>query len=87
MAEKSGKETLIPEMEPIGHYWLNFGAYLQEQGTKPVCVNSHHVKKSKELDVDNPNKNDRKDQKTIVVLVNEGRFSHLYIPTGIYAEI
>ena len=54
---------------------------------KPVHVNPHHVKKSKELDDNNPSKNDRKDPKTIASLVNEGRFSYPYIPTGIYAEI
>ena len=43
--------------------------------------------KSKELDDNNLNKNDRKDPKTIAALVNEGRFSYPYIPTGIYAEI
>ena len=31
MAEKHGMETIIPGMEPTGHYWLNLGAYLQEQ--------------------------------------------------------
>ena len=87
MAEKHGMETIIPGMEPTGHYWLNLGAYLQEQGMKPVHVNPHHVKKSKELDDNNPSKNDRKDPKTIAGLVNEGRFSYPYIPTGIYAEI
>ena len=74
MADKHGKEAVIPGMEPTGHYWLNLGAYLQEQGMKPVHVNPHHVKKSKELDDNNPNKNDRKDPKTIAGLVNEGRF-------------
>lgn len=54
---------------------------------RPVHVNPHHVKKSKELDDNNPNKNDRKDPKTIAGLVNEGRFSYPYIPTGVYAEI
>ena len=87
IAGKHGKETVIPGMEPTGHYWLNFGAYLQDQGMRPVHVNPHHVKKSKELDDNNPNKNDRKDPKTIAGLVNEGRFSYPYIPTGIYAEI
>ena len=87
IAEKHDKEAVIPGMEPTGHYWLNLGAYLQEQGMKPVHVNPHHVKKSKELDDNNPNKNDRKDPKTIAGLVNEGRFSYPYIPTGIYAEI
>lgn len=87
IADKYDKEAVIPGMEPTGHYWLNLGAYLQEQGMKPVYVNPHHVKKSKELDDNNPNKNDRKDPKTIAALVNEGRFSYPYIPTGIYAEI
>ena len=54
---------------------------------KPVHVNPHQVKKSKELDDNNLNKNDRKDPKTIAALVNEGRFSYPYILTGVYAEI
>ena len=87
IAEKYGKNVVIPGMKPTGHYWFNLGAYLQDNGMKPVHVNPHHVKKSKELDDNNPNKNDRKDPKTIAALVNEGRFSYPYIPTGIYAEI
>lgn len=87
IAERHHKETVIPGMEPTGHYWFNLGAFLQEQGMRVVHVNPHHVKKSKELDDNNPNKNDRKDPKTIAALVNEGRFSYPYIPTGIYAEI
>ncbi len=75
-AEKYGKNVVIPGMEPTGHYWFNLGAYLQDNGMKPVHVNPHHVKKSKELDDNNPNKNDRKDPKTIAALVNEGRFSY-----------
>ena len=63
------------------------GKFLQDNGMRPVHVNPHHVKKSKELDDNNPNKNDRKDPKTIAALVNEGRFSYPYIPTGIYAEV
>lgn len=87
IAEKHGKDQIIPGMEPTGHYWFNLGAFLQDNGMRVVHVNPHHVKKSKELDDNNPNKNDRKDPKTIASLVNEGRFSYLYIPTGIYAEI
>ena len=74
LMEKHEKTAVIPGMEPTGHYWFNLGAYLQEQGFKPVHVNPHHVKKSKEMDDNNPNKNDRKDPKTIAALVNEGRF-------------
>lgn len=87
IALKHHKEAVIPGMEPTGHYWFSLGAFLQNQGMRVVHVNPHHVKKSKELDDNNPNKNDRKDPKTIAALVNEGRFSYPYIPTGIYAEI
>ena len=87
IAEKHQKETIIPGMEPTGHYWFSLGSFLQNNGMRIVHANPHHVKKSKELDDNNPNKNDRKDPKTIAALVNEGRFSYPYIPTGIYAEI
>ena len=53
----------------------------------PVHVNPHHVKKSKELDDNNPSKNDRKDPKVIAGLVKDGRYFRPYIPDGIYAEI
>ena len=87
IAKKHHKKTIIPGMELTAHYWFNLGAFLQEQGMRAVHMNPHQVKKSKELDDNNPNKNDRKDPKTIASLINEGRFSYLYIPTGIYAEI
>lgn len=87
IASKNGRDKIIPGMEPTGHYWFNLGMFLQENEMRMVHVNPHHVKKSKELDDNNPNKNDRKDPKTIAALVNEGRFTYPYIPTGIYAEI
>ena len=87
IAAKHGKTAVIPGMEPTGHYWSALGKFQQDSGMRPVHVNPHHVKRSKELDDNNPNKNDRKDSKTIAVLVNEGRFSYPYILTGIYAEI
>ena len=87
LAEKHGKTAVLPGMEPTGHYWFALGRFLQENGMKPVHANPHHVKKSKELDDNNPNKNDRKDPRTIAALVNEGRFSYPYMPTNIYAEI
>ena len=80
LLEKNGKSVVIPGMEPTGHYWFALGKFLQDNGMRPVHVNPHHVKKSKELDDNNPNKNDRKDPKTIASLVNEGRFSYPYIP-------
>jgi transposase len=78
---------VIPGMEPTGHYWFNLGKFLQDEGMRPVHVNPHHVKKPKEMDDNDPSKNDRKDPKVIAGLVNEGRYFYPYIPDGIYAEI
>lgn len=87
LTEKHGKTKVMPGMEPTGHYWFNLGSFLQENGMSPLHVNPHHVKKSKEMDDNDPSKNDRKDPKVIAALVNEGRYSYPYIPEGIYAEI
>ncbi len=87
LKEKHGMDKVIPGMEPTGHYWFNLGKFLQDNGMDPVHVNPHHVKKSKELDDNNPSKNDRKDPKVIAGLVNEGRYFRPYIPDGVYAEI
>ena len=85
--EKSGKETVIPGMEPTGHYWFDLAKFLQDNGIRPVLVNPLHVKRSKELDDHLPSKNDRKDPKTIAKLVMEGRYAYPYMPEGLYAEI
>jgi transposase len=77
----------MPGMEPTGHYWINLGIFLQDNGMNPLHVNPHHVKKSKEMDDNDPSKNDRKDPKLIAALVNEGRYSYPYIPSGVYADL
>lgn len=87
LKEKHEMDKVIPGMEPTGHYWFNLGKFLQDNGMQPVHVNPHHVKKSKELDDNNPSKNDRKDPKVIAGLVKDGRYFRPYIPDGIYAEI
>ncbi|MBQ5483958.1 MAG: IS110 family transposase [Lachnospiraceae bacterium] len=87
LKSEHGKDRIVPGMEPTGHYWFNLGSFLQDHEMRPVHVNPHHVKKSKELDDNNPSKNDRKDPKVIAGLVNEGRYNYPYIPVGIYADI
>ena len=72
--EKHEKDKGVPRMKLTGHYCFNLGKFLQDNDMKPVLVNPHHVKKSKELDDNNPTKNDRKDPKIITGLVKEGRY-------------
>ena len=85
--EEKDKDDIIVGMEPTGHYWFCLGVFLEDNGIKPVLVNPHHVKKSKELDDNSQSKNDRKDPKVIAGLVKDGRFTEPYIPEGIYAEL
>ena len=65
----------------------DLGKFLQDKGIKPVLVNPYHVKQSKELDDNNPSKNDRKDPKAIAGLIKDGRFTYPYLPEGVYAEL
>ena len=85
--ERHEKDKVVLGMEPTGHYWFNLGKFLQDNEMKPVLVNPHHVKKSKELDDNNPTKNDRKDPKVIAGLVREGRYMIPYLPDGVYADL
>ena len=86
IAEIHDKKVVISGVEPIGHYWINLGVYLKDQGMKSIHVNPRHVKKSKQLDDNNPNKSDSKDPKTIADLVNEEDF-RIHISQQGYALI
>ena len=86
-AAKAEKSHIIVGLEPTGHYWFTFAAYLKEAGMGLVLVSPMHVKRTKELDDNDPSKSDRKDPKTIAKLVNEGRYIVPYIPEGVYAEL
>jgi transposase len=85
--QKYRKNKVMVGMEPTGHYWFNIAQQLKDHSMKIVLVNPFHVKRSKELDDNNPTKNDRKDPKTIAMLVKDGRYMEPYIPEGIYSEL
>ena len=85
--KEQGKKDILPGMEPTGHYWFCLGVFLRDNGIKPVLVNPHHVKKSKELDDNSQSKNDRKDPKVIAGLICSGRYTYPYIPEGVYADL
>jgi transposase len=80
-------EQVLIAMEPTGHYWFNLRQFCKSHELKVVLVNPHHVKKTKELDDNSPTKNDRKDPKTIAMLVIAGRYTEPYFPEGIYADM
>lgn len=85
--KQQGKTEVIAGFEPTGHYWFTLGDHLKHQGHKLAIVNPFHVKRTKELDDNSPTKNDRKDPKTIAMLVKDGRYREVYIPEDIYQEL
>ena len=87
LCAKHGKDHVVMGLEPTGHYWFNLGWYALENNIKLVLVNPFHVKRFKELDDNNPTKNDRKDPKTIAMLVKDGRYVTPYVPEGVYGEL
>lgn len=87
LMKEKGFEQMIVGMEPTGHYWKAFAWYLKENNIPVVIVNPYHVKQAKELDDNTQTKNDRKDAFVIAKLVKDGRYSKVYLPEGIYAEL
>jgi len=87
ISNQQGKTDVIAGFEPTGHYWFTLGDHLSRQGHKLAIVNPFHVKRTKELDDNSPTKNDRKDPKTIAMLVKDGRYREVYIPEDIYQEL
>lgn len=87
VSKASKKEKVMVGLEPTGHYWFTFGAYVKKKGMQVVQVNPYHVKRVKELDDNNPSKTDTKDPKTIAMLVKDGRYLIPYYPKDKYAEL
>lgn len=87
ICQQHNKTDIIVGFEPTGHYWFTLGDYLKVQGHRLAIVNPFHVKRSKELDDNSPTKNDRKDPKTIAMLVKDGRYREVYIPEDLYQEL
>jgi len=87
LAKRNGMKFILVALEPTGHYWMNLGTYIKDSGMILAQVNPAAVKKSKELDDNNPSKNERKDTKVIAGLASDGRYCLPYIPEGVYAEI
>ncbi len=87
ICKQQEKTEIIVGFEPTGHYWFTLGDHLKCQGHKLAIVNPFHVKRTKELDDNSPTKNDRKDPKTIAMLVKDGRYREVYIPDDIYQDL
>jgi len=82
-----GFTKVILGCEPTGHYWFDAALYFEHNGITVVLVNPNAVNKSKELDDNSQEKDDRKDPSVIAKLVIDGRYSVPYLPEGNYAAL
>ena len=82
-----GFTKVILGCEPTGHYWFNAALYFMRNGITVVLTNPNAVNKSKELDDNSQEKDDRKDPSVIAKLVIDGRYSVPYFPEGNYAAL
>ena len=87
VCKQNDLHKVILGLEPTGHYWKPLAYYLVNHEIKVVLVNPYHTKRAKELDDNSPTKNDKKDALTIARLIRDGRFSQLYLPRDVYAEL
>jgi len=82
---KHGLSTVLVGMEPTGHYWFNFAAWLRRQQIDVVLVNPVLTHRNKENRDNTPSKNDAKDALTIADLVNRGLYTE-YNPPAVEFE-
>ena len=87
LADSHKLTKIMIAMEPTGHYWFTFAAFLKRYDVQVVLVAPQHVKHSKEMDDNTQEKDDRKDPIVIARLVPEGRYLIPYIPEDVYAEL
>lgn len=87
LADSHKLTKIMIAMEPTGHYWFTFAAFLKRYDVQVVLVAPQHVKHSKEMDDNTQEKDDRKDPIVIARLVPEGRYLIPYIPKDVYAEL
>ena len=87
LADSHKLTKIMVAMEPTGHYWFTFVAFLKKYDVQVVLVAPQHVKHSKEMDDNTQEKDDQKDPIVIARLVPEGRYLIPYIPEDVYAEL
>ena len=87
LAARNDKRQIVLGLEPTGHYWYCTAAWMVANGISVVQVNPHAVRRTKEVEDNSQEKNDRKDPKVIANLVKDGNYGMPYLPEGLYAEL
>lgn len=80
-------KKVIIGMEPTGNYWKPLANFLIANQIEVVTVGTYQTKMAKSLDDNSPTKSDVKDALTIARLIKDGRYSEVYMPDDIYADL
>ena len=80
IATAKNKNQIVMGLEPTGHYKFCHATWMISNETSVVLVNPCAVKQTKEVEDNSQLKDDTKDPKLIVNLVNDGNFGMLYLP-------
>ena len=84
---KAQAPGIIFAIEAGGHYWRNLGHFLEEHGLPWRPINPFTLKRQREGEDLNRNKNDYRDAQMAAQLLRDGRFTETQLPTGDYAEL
>lgn len=87
LKHKYGYQFAVVGLEPTGTYSKPLIYFLAARGVCVVQVNPVHVKRSKDMEDNSPDKSDKKDPKVIANLVREGKFLTVLVLTGPYARL
>lgn len=74
-------------IEAGGHYWRNLGHFLEERGLPWRTINPFTLKRQREGEDLNRNKNDYRDAQMAAQLLRDGRFTETHLLTSDYAEL
>ena len=69
LADSHKLTKIMIAVEPTGHYWFTFAAFLKKYDVQVVLVAPQHVKHSKEMDDNTQEKDDRKDPISSIELI------------------
>ena len=84
---RAGRRDVIVGMEPTGVYGQPLAHFLEQMGYQVVYVSPLAVKRTKELNSNEPTKSDPKDALVVADLVRNGRYLGLRLPKGVYADM
>lgn len=84
---QQGLAAVVFAIEPAGHYWRTLAAYLSQAGQTWRLINPFTLKRQRDGEDLNHQKNDERDATMAAELLREGKYTWSTLPQGVYAEL